>query len=95
MATSTPRQRSGSGLAKELTVDDGLELSSGFENPHFDRVTGGVGTEEDGVVGGQGKVRVTSCEEGAEDSDDIGPVVDQVIFSTQNLSIHRIYINDF
>jgi len=79
VATSTPRQRSGSGLAEELTVDDGLELSSGFENPHFDRVTGGVGTEEDGVVGGQGKVRVTSCEEGAEDSDDIGPVVDQVI----------------
>ena len=95
VATSTPRQRSGSGLAEELTVDDGLELSSGFENPHFDRVTGGVGTEEDGVVGGQGKVRVTSCEEGAEDSDDIGPVVDQVIFSTQNVSIHRIFINYF
>ena len=95
MATSTPRQRSGSGLAEELTVDDGLELSSGFENPHFDRVTGGVGTEEDGVVGGQGKVRVTSCEEGAEDSDDIGPVVDQVIFSTQKISIHTIYNDNF
>ena len=78
-----------------MTVDDGLELSSGFENPHFDRVTGGVGTEEDGVVGGQGKVRVTSFEEGAEDSDDIGPVVDQVIFSTPKISIQRIFIRDF
>ena len=88
MATSTPRQRSGSGLAEELTVDDGLELSSGFENPHFDRVTGG-GTEEEGVVG-QGNVRVTAavCEEGAEDSDDIGPVVDQVIVLPQDSKIY-------
>jgi len=52
-ATSTPRQMSDS-------MDDGLELSSGFENPHFD----------------QSKA---AADEALDDSDDIGPVVDQVI----------------
>jgi len=74
VATSTPRQRSGSGvepeLAEELTVDDGLELSSGFENPHF---------------GSAAAISKADCEDeqpskqADEEEDDIGPVVDQVI----------------
>lgn len=76
VATSTPRQRAGSGgggisddLAEELTVDDGLELSSGFENPHFGPSQSSVGD----LQPAHAKQAID------EDEDDIGPVVDQVI----------------
>ena len=69
VATSTPRQRSGSGgaepgLAEELTVDDGLELSSGFENPHF------AHSKANDID--------QPAKQADEEHDDIGPVVDQV-----------------
>ena len=59
-ATSTPRRRNPSQEVDDdaFDADDGLELSSGFENPHF-------GQSRDDL-----------------EEDDIGPVVDQVIGSS-------------